>query len=176
MSMYLHYATGDCQLGKLLVASCGQKIVAVLMGDDLPALVSDLANRFPEAQMQEANADMHGLFQQVVKCIDHPHSAPLGLTLGPIGTLFQKRVWTALCDVPSGTTVTYKQLAERINAPRAVRAVAGACAANPIAVLIPCHRVLRSDGGLSGYRWGVERKRLLLQMEADGNHFSSLRL
>ena len=174
--MHLHYATGDSQLGKLLVATCGQKLVAVLMGDDLHALVSDLASRFPQAQMKEANADLHGLFQQIVKCIDHPHSVHRGLTLEPIGTPFQKRVWAELCHVQPGTTVTYKKLAERINAPRAVRAVAGACAANPIAVLIPCHRVVRSDGGLSGYRWGVERKRVLLQMEAEGSHFSSLRL
>ncbi len=164
--MHLHYATGECQLGKLLVATCGEKLVSVLMGDDLPALVSDLARRFPQADSQERAADLRGLVTEIADCIEHPYSTPRELMLDPIGTPFQKRVWAELCHVPPGTTVTYKKLAERINAPLAVRAVAGACAANPIAVLIPCHRVVRSDGGLSGYRWGVARKRALLDLES----------
>jgi AraC family transcriptional regulator of adaptative response/methylated-DNA-[protein]-cysteine methyltransferase len=164
--MKLHVAIGDCLLGKLLVATNEQGICAVLLGDDRDSLLSDLAERFSFAKRDEAGAPMQTLLRQIVDEVHHPRSIPQHIKLEPKGTAFQQKVWTALRQIPVGQTVTYKQLAERIGSPRAVRAVAGACAANPIAVLIPCHRVLRSDGGLSGYRWGVERKRALLARES----------
>lgn len=164
--MKLHFAIGDCLLGKLLVATNKQGVCAVLLGDHRDALRSDLAERFSPAELHEAVEPMKTLLMQIADEIRHPRLIPQHIKLAPKGTAFQQKVWAALRQIPVGQTVTYKHLAERIGSPRAVRAVAGACAANPIAVLIPCHRVLRSDGGLSGYRWGVERKRALLQRES----------
>ena len=164
--MELHYAIGDCTLGKLLVASNGKGVCAVLLGEDRDVLLSDLNRRFRSTDKQESSNRIALLLTQVADHIRHPGSNHPTVKLDPQGTPFQQQVWSALRQIPVGNTITYQALAERIGAPRAVRAVAGACAANPIAVLIPCHRVLRSDGGLSGYRWGVERKRALLEAES----------
>ncbi len=164
--MELHYAIGDCSLGKLLVASNGKGVCAVLLGDDRDVLLSDLNRRFRATDKQESTNRIAPLLTQVADHIRQPGSNHPTIKLDPQGTPFQQQVWSALRQIPAGKTVSYQVLAERIGSPRAVRAVAGACAANPIAVLIPCHRVLRSDGGLSGYRWGVERKRALLEAES----------
>lgn len=164
--MELHYAIGDCTLGKLLVATNANGICAVLLGDDQDDLLSDLNWRFRTANKHESNTRIATLLSHVVDHIRQPGSSHPAVMLDPQGTPFQHQVWSALRQIPAGKTVSYQVLAERIGAPRAVRAVAGACAANPIAVLIPCHRVLRSDGGMSGYRWGVERKRALLEAES----------
>ena len=163
--MELHYAIGDCVLGKLLVATNAEGICAVLLGDDRDSLLSDLSRHCQSADKQESNTRIAPLLSQVADYIRQPGSHHPTMKLDPKGTPFQQQVWSALRQIPAGKTATYKALAERIGAPRAVRAVAGACAANPIAVLIPCHRVLRTDGGLSGYRWGVQRKRALLEQE-----------
>ena len=164
--MRLQYAIENCLLGKLLVATGPQGVCAVLLGDGRDALLSDLRSRFASAELRASDEIVRPLLLQITEEIAHPGSIPQHIKLDPQGTAFQQQVWAALRLIPVGQTVTYQQLAERIGAPRAVRAVAGACAANPIAVLIPCHRVLRSDGGLSGYRWGVERKRALLTRES----------
>jgi AraC family transcriptional regulator of adaptative response/methylated-DNA-[protein]-cysteine methyltransferase len=130
------------------------------------ALVRDLEDRFPEAQLLGGDAAFERLVASVVGFVEAPGTG-LELPLDLRGTLFQQRVWRALAQIPAGTTASYTEIAHRIGAPRAVRAVAHACGQNPLAVAIPCHRVVRSDGGLSGYRWGIERKRALLEREAD---------
>jgi len=172
--MELHYATGDCTLGKLLVATHANAICAVLLGDDRDALLSDLNRRFQSSDKIESAELIDPLMRQVADFIRQPLSGLPHLKLDPQGTPFQQQVWSALRQIPVGKTITYQALAERIGSPRAVRAVAGACAANPIAVLIPCHRVVRSDGGLSGYRWGVQRKRALLESEVDSSKMKKL--
>jgi AraC family transcriptional regulator of adaptative response/methylated-DNA-[protein]-cysteine methyltransferase len=140
-------------------------VCAILLGDDPEALVRDLQDRFPRATLIGADPEFERLVAQVVGLVESP-GLSLDLPLDVRGTAFQQRVWQALREIPAGATVTYGEIAARIGAPRSVRAVAGACAANPLAVAIPCHRVVRTDGTLSGYRWGVERKRALLQREA----------
>lgn len=160
----IRFAVGACTLGDILVAATAQGICAILLGDDADALLQDLQHRFPRAQLVGGDA----AFEHTVACVVGLVEAPaigLDLPLDIRGTAFQQRVWEALRRIPAGSTASYAEIAERIGAPAAVRAVAGACAANPIAVAIPCHRVVRSDGGLSGYRWGVERKRALLARE-----------
>ena len=171
--MTLHFAIGDCVLGKLLVATNEQGVCAVLLGDCTDDLRRDLGSRFSGADMFEVCEPVQTVWMQIAEEVRQPRSISRHIKLDPKGTPFQQKVWVALRQIPIGETVTYKQLAERIGSPRAVRAVAGACAANPIAVLIPCHRVLRSDGGLSGYRWGVERKRALLETERALQHGAS---
>lgn len=167
--MELHYAIGDCTLGKLLVATHAKGVCAVLLGDDRDTLLSDFNGRFQSSGKIESIELIAPLISEVAGFIQHPLLGPPHLKLDPQGTPFQQQVWSALRQIPAGKTISYQALAKRIGSPRAVRAVAGACAANPIAVLIPCHRVVRSDGGLSGYRWGVERKRALLQCELDSS-------
>jgi len=147
------------------VASSARGIAAMALGDDPEALLRDLQDRFPRAELLAGDADYEALVAQVVGWMARP-GADLGLPLDIRGTAFQQRVWQALRDIPSGHTVSYRELAARIGAPRAVRAVASACAANPLAVVIPCHRVVRSNGELAGYAWGIERKRALLAHEA----------
>lgn len=162
----LRFAIGQCSLGAILVAASARGVCAIFLGDDPEALLHDLQDRFPQARLIGGDAGFEHTVAIVVGFVEAP---ALGLTL-PLdvrGTAFQQRVWQALCDIPAGRTASYAEIAERIGAPAAVRAVAGACAANPVAVAIPCHRVLRSDGSLSGYRWGVERKRALLLREAE---------
>lgn len=162
----LRFAVSACSLGAILVASSGVGICAILLGDSEAALAHDLQARFPQAQLQNASADA-AFEQTVVRVIALVEAPQLGLDL-PLdlrGTAFQQRVWQALRAIPSGRTVSYSALAVLAGSPKSARAVAGACAANPLAVAIPCHRVLRNDGALSGYRWGVVRKQALLERE-----------
>ncbi|NMG75561.1 bifunctional DNA-binding transcriptional regulator/O6-methylguanine-DNA methyltransferase Ada [Aromatoleum diolicum] len=165
VDMPIRFAVGECSLGAILVAQSERGICAILMGDDADALVRDLQDRFPSAHLVGGDAGFEELVARVVGFVEAPRVG-LDLPLDVRGTAFQQRVWQALRDIPAGATVSYSELAQRIGAPQAVRAVAGACAANALAVAIPCHRVLRNDGALSGYRWGVERKRALLEREA----------
>lgn len=161
----IRFAVGECSLGSILVAASERGVCAILLGDDPDALARDLQDRFPKAELIGADAAFEQLVATVVGFVEMPGRG-LDLPLDVRGTAFQQRVWQALREIPAGTTASYAEIAQRIGAPKAVRAVAGACAANALAVAIPCHRVVRSDGGLSGYRWGVERKRALLEREA----------
>jgi len=161
----IRFAVGQCSLGAILVAASARGVCAIFLGDDPDALVRDLQERFPRAALVGGDADFERLVARVVGFVEAPRLG-LDLPLDVRGTAFQQRVWQALLTIPPGSTATYTDLARRIGAPRAVRAVAGACAANALAVAIPCHRVVRIGGELSGYRWGVERKRALLDREA----------
>ncbi|ANJ68364.1 6-O-methylguanine DNA methyltransferase [Halothiobacillus diazotrophicus] len=161
----LRFAVGDCALGCVLVAASTRGICTIALGDDPDALVRELQDRFPLAALIGGDAEFEHWIAQVIGFIEMPQRG-LDLPLDIQGTAFQQRVWRALQDIPVGSTASYTEIAERIGAPRSVRAVAGACAANALALAIPCHRVVRNDGTLSGYRWGVERKRALLEREA----------
>ena len=161
----IRFAVGECSLGSILVARSERGVCAILLGDDPDALARDLQDRFPRATLIGGDAEFERLVAQVVGLVESP-GVGLDLPLDVRGTAFQQRVWQALREIPAGTTATYTEIARRIGAPASVRAVAQACAANGLAVAIPCHRVVRQDGGLSGYRWGVERKRALLLREA----------
>lgn len=160
----IRFAIGACSLGAILVAATGKGICAILMGDDPELLVRDLQDRFPHAELRGAEADFEATVAQVVGLVESP-AIGLDLPLDVRGTAFQQRVWQALRAIPSGSTVSYAELAQRVGVPSGARAIAGACAANPVAVAIPCHRVVRQDGSISGYRWGVERKAALLKRE-----------
>jgi AraC family transcriptional regulator of adaptative response/methylated-DNA-[protein]-cysteine methyltransferase len=162
----IRFAVGACSLGAILVAATQQGICAILLGDDPEPLVRDLQDRFPKAQIIGADGEFEQMVALVVGFVEAPRIG-LDLPLDVRGTAFQQRVWAALRAIPAGETVSYTELAQRIGSPSAVRAVAGACAANPVAVAIPCHRVVRNDGGLSGYRWGIERKRTLIACEKE---------
>jgi AraC family transcriptional regulator, regulatory protein of adaptative response / methylated-DNA-[protein]-cysteine methyltransferase len=161
----IRFAVGECSLGSVLVAATGRGVCAILLGDDPDALVQDLQRRFSNAQLVGGDAEFEQLVAKVVGLVESPGQG-WNLPLDVRGTAFQQRVWQALREIPAGSTVSYSQVAARVGAPKAVRAVAQACASNAVAVAIPCHRVVRRDGGLSGYRWGVERKRALLQRES----------
>ena len=161
----LRFAVGQCSLGAILVARSALGVCAILIGDDPDALARDLQDRFPQARLLGGDADFEQWVARVVGFVEAP-ALGLGLPLDVRGTAFQQRVWQALQAVPPGATVSYSEIARRIGAPKATRAVAQACGANALAVAIPCHRVVRNDGALSGYRWGVERKRALLDREA----------
>jgi AraC family transcriptional regulator of adaptative response/methylated-DNA-[protein]-cysteine methyltransferase len=161
----VRFAIGQTSLGAILVAATDKGIVAIQFADDPDALLRDLQDRFPKARLVGGDAEFEQQVAQVVGSVENP-SAGFDLPLDVRGTAFQQRVWQALREIPAGTTASYSDIAGRLGAPKAVRAVAGACAANDIAVAIPCHRVVRNDGALSGYRWGVERKRALLDREA----------
>lgn len=160
----IHFAVGDCSLGSILVARSVKGVCAIMLGDDPGALVRELQDRFPRAAFVGADAAFEAIVAQVIGFVDAP-AAALDLPLDVRGTAFQQRVWQALRRIPAGSTATYSEIAARIGAPASARAVAQACGANPLAVAIPCHRVVRTDGSLSGYRWGVERKRRLLSRE-----------
>ena len=163
----IQFALGQSALGRVLVAVAERGICAILLGDDPAELDSDLRRRFPRATIEPAPDDLAAFVGQVVAFVDDPklgHALPLDIR----GTAFQRRVWEALQAVPPGETVSYGELAARLGSPRAVRAVAGACAANPLAVAVPCHRVVGASGALTGYRWGVTRKRALLAVERAG--------
>ncbi|MNG00277.1 Bifunctional transcriptional activator/DNA repair enzyme Ada [compost metagenome] len=151
------------------MAHCARGLCAILLGDEPEALLAELRQRFPRDELIGGDAEVERLLAQVVGFVEAPRLG-LDLPLDVRGTAFQQRVWQALRAIPPGSTLSYAELAERIGSPKAVRAVAGACAANALAVAIPCHRVLRSDGGLSGYRWGVARKRALLEREGRVQH------
>ena len=160
----IRFAVGESSLGAILVASSAKGVVAILLGNDPELLVRDLQDRFPRAKLIGADRDYESLVAQVVGLIEAP-GIGFGLPLDIRGTAFQQRVWRALQEIPPGQTVSYAEIARRIGTPKAVRAVAGACAANNLAVAIPCHRVVRNDGTLSGYAWGVDKKRTLLDRE-----------
>jgi AraC family transcriptional regulator, regulatory protein of adaptative response / methylated-DNA-[protein]-cysteine methyltransferase len=160
----IKFAVGQTSLGAVLVASSKKGVAAILLGDDADKLVRDLQDRFPRASLLGADQRYEALIAKVVGLVEAPEIG-LDLPLDVRGTAFQQRVWQALQDIPVGATVSYAEIAQRIGAPKAVRAVAGSCAANNLAVVIPCHRVVRNDGSLSGYAWGVERKRALLERE-----------
>ena len=161
----LRFAVGQCGLGAVLVASSAKGVAAILIGDDPDVLVRDLQDRFPHADLVGGDADYDRRVAAILAFVEAPRIG-LDLPLDIRGTAFQQRVWQALRDIPPGETTTYAAVAARLGQPSAVRAVAGACAANPLAVVVPCHRVVRSDGALSGYRWGIARKRALLDREA----------
>jgi AraC family transcriptional regulator, regulatory protein of adaptative response / methylated-DNA-[protein]-cysteine methyltransferase len=164
----IKFAVGQTSLGAILVASTKKGVAAILLGDDPDELVRNLQDRFPKAHFVGADRDYESLVARVVGFVETPWIG-LNLPLDVRGTAFQERVWKALQEIPPGTTVSYTEIARRIGEPRSIRAVAGACAANKLAVAIPCHRVVRNDGSLSGYAWGVERKRVLIDREASQN-------
>jgi len=154
-------AIGESSIGTVLLAHTRAGVCAVLVGDDADELRRELDRTMPDA----TGAGDAALLARVIERIEHPAGAGAEVPLDVGGTPFQRDVWHALVDIPSGETTTYAEVARRVGRPYAVRAVASAIAANPVAVLVPCHRVIRSDGSLSGYRWGVERKRVLLERE-----------
>ena len=164
-NMDIQFAVGQCSLGAILVARSSKGVCAILLGDDPDALVRDLQDRFPQAGLTGGDAGFEAMVATVVGFVETP-GIGLDLPLDVRGTAFQQRVWQALRSIPAGGTASYADVARRIGLPKAVRAVAAACAANALAVAIPCHRVVRSDGALSGYRWGVARKRSLLDRES----------
>jgi AraC family transcriptional regulator, regulatory protein of adaptative response / methylated-DNA-[protein]-cysteine methyltransferase len=165
----IRFAVGEASLGAILVASSKKGVVSILLGNNPDELVRELQDRFPKARLIGADRDYETLVARVVGFIEAP-GLGLDLPLDVRGTAFQRRVWQALQQVPIGQTVSYTEIAQRIGSPNAIRAVAGACAANHLAVAIPCHRVVRNDGSLSGYAWGVERKQSLLTREAARGH------
>lgn len=161
----IHFAVGECSLGSILVAKSDRGICAILLGDEPDALTRDLQDRFPHANFIGGDTEFEQFVSKVVGFVEAP-ALGLDLPLDIRGTAFQQRVWQALQKIPLGSTASYTDIAKCIGLPKSVRAVAQACGANPLAVAIPCHRVVRHDGALSGYRWGVERKRTLLEREA----------
>ena len=163
-STEIRFAVGECSLGTILVAASARGVCAIFFGDDPDVLVRELQDRFPRADLIGGDEAFEETVAKVVGFVETP-GLGLDLPLDVRGTAFQQRVWQALCKIPAGSTLTYTEVARRIGSPKAVRAVGHACAVNAIAVAIPCHRVVRTDGTLSGYRWGVERKRALLEIE-----------
>ena len=161
----IRYATATSWLGHTLLAQSALGICALFMGDDPEALAADLRRRFPRAVLIGSDADCWQRIAPLLGSLD-ASGVTSDLPLDLCGTAFQQRVWRALLEIPAGRTASYTDIARRIDAPRAVRAVAQACGANPVAVVVPCHRVVGRDGALSGYRWGVDRKRALLEREA----------
>ena len=162
----IRFAVGECSLGNILVATTAKGVCAVLLGDDPDELIEDLSKRFSKARLMGADSEFEDIAAKVLAAVESPGQINI-LPLDVGGTAFQQRVWQALGKIPSGCTATYSEVADAIGSPKSVRAVASACGANAIAVLIPCHRVVRKGGGISGYRWGVERKRALLDREAE---------
>jgi AraC family transcriptional regulator, regulatory protein of adaptative response / methylated-DNA-[protein]-cysteine methyltransferase len=160
----IRFAIGECSLGSVLVAASDQGVCAIMLGDDPDVLARDLQDRFPKARVGGGDATFDRWVAETVGLVEQP-ALGLDLPLDIRGTAFQVRVWEALRQIPPGSTASYAEIAERIGQPKAARAVARACAANPLAVAIPCHRVVRTDESLSGYRWGVERKAELLKRE-----------
>lgn len=160
----IRFAFAKCTLGTVLVATTERGIAAITLGETRDELLDDLRQRFPKATLSAAQKDFGDIVAKVVALIEAPRTG-FNLPLDMQGTAFQHRVWHALRRIPAGTTITYAELAERIGSPSAVRAVASACASNPVAVAVPCHRVVSKSGGLSGYRWGIERKRQLIERE-----------
>jgi len=165
-SASIRFAAGACSLGAILVAATEKGVCAILLGDDPDALARDLQDRFPKADLIGGDKVFEQQVAKVIGFVEAPGTG-LGLPLDVQGTAFQQRVWQALRQIPAGSTASYSDIAKRIGAPKAARAVAAACAANPVAVAIPCHRAVRIDGALSGYKWGIEHKRALLDREAE---------
>jgi AraC family transcriptional regulator, regulatory protein of adaptative response / methylated-DNA-[protein]-cysteine methyltransferase len=164
-SAEIRFAVGECSLGSILVATSDRGVCAILLGDDPDALTRELQDQFAQANLIGGDKQFEQVVSKVIGFVEAP-ALGLALPLDVRGTAFQQRVWQALRKVPAGSTASYTDIAKRIGSPNSVRAVAHACAANVLAVAIPCHRVVRNDGALSGYRWGVERKRFLLEREA----------
>lgn len=163
----IRFAVGQCRLGAILVAQSARGLCAIWLGDDADALVRELQDTFPRAELRGGEPGFERLVAEVVGFVEQP-ALGLNLPLDIRGTAFQERVWRALRDIPPGQTLSYSEVAARVGTPRGARAVALACAANTLAVAIPCHRVVRQNGDVSGYRWGVARKQALLAGEADG--------
>jgi AraC family transcriptional regulator of adaptative response/methylated-DNA-[protein]-cysteine methyltransferase len=161
----VRFAFGECSLGRILVAATSKGVSAILLGDDRDSLRRDLRGRFPTAQLIDGDTAFEPLAAEIVALVEMP-ARGLDLPLDPRGTEFQRRVWRELRKIPAGATASYREITDRIGASQAVRAVARACVANALAIAIPCHRVVRADGTLSGYRWGVARKQILLDREA----------
>jgi AraC family transcriptional regulator, regulatory protein of adaptative response / methylated-DNA-[protein]-cysteine methyltransferase len=161
----MRFAIGECSLGSVLIAASAKGVCAIILGDDPETLLRDLQDQFPNARLLGGDPHFEQLTAKVVGFVETP-SLGLDLPLDVRGTAFQHRVWEALRRIPAGCTASYAEIAEAIGSPKSARGVARACAANRIAVAIPCHRVVRTDGALSGYRWGIERKRALLDKEA----------
>lgn len=164
VSEIIRFSIIPCSLGHVLIALSSHGIIALFLGDDIDELRDELAHRFPAAMLEEGGAALDAIAAQVVAFVESP-AQELKVPLDIRGTAFQQSVWSMLRKIPPGTTASYTEIAQRIGHPTAMRAVAQACAANPLAIVVPCHRVVRSDGGLSGYRWGVQRKRALLERE-----------
>lgn len=160
----IRFAVGECSLGSILVAATDRGVCAIFLGDEPEGLIRDLENRFPKAQLIGADKEFEQMVATVIGFVEAPEVG-LDLPLDVRGTAFQQRVWQALRSIPPGSTVSYKEVSERIGVPKSARAVAHACASNPLAVAIPCHRVVHLDGSPSGYRWGVDRKIALLNRE-----------
>lgn len=161
----IRFAIGECSLGSILVATTAKGVCAILLGDDPAGLIRDVQDRFRKARFIGGDENFEHWIAKVVGMVETP-ALGLDLPLDVRGTAFQQRVWQALLEIPCGSTASYSDIAKRIRSPKSTRAVARACAANPIAIAIPCHRVVRTDGALTGYRWGVQRKRILLDREA----------
>ncbi len=167
----IQYLVRTCSLGALLVASTDRGVCAILLGDQAQALIEDLQLRFPNANLNAVHstkamkAELEKIALRAAECVDTPNTS-FEFPLDMQGTPFQQQVWKTLQQIPMGQTRSYSDIAQQIGRPQSARAIAGACAANPIAVIVPCHRVVRHDGALSGYRWGIERKRNLLEREA----------
>ena len=159
------FALAKCSLGCILIAATDKGVSAILLGDDPEAVLRDLQDRFPNAELTGGDKKFNALTAKVVAYVERPQR-PFDLPLDVQGTVFQHQVWAALRKIPAGSTASYTDIAKLIGKPASVRAVAAACGANPVAIVIPCHRVVRNDGTLSGYRWGIERKRKLLDLEA----------
>lgn len=163
----IYFAVGQCSLGAILVAQSERGICSIFLGDDPDVLAHDLQGRFPRAELIGGDNKFEEVVGKVIEFVDAPKMG-FDFPLDVQGTPFQQHVWQALREIPLGQTATYTEIATRIGAPKSVRAVANACGSNKIAVAIPCHRVVRTDGDLSGYRWGVNRKQALLDMEKTG--------
>lgn len=161
----IKFAVGECTLGSVLIAATDRGVCAIDFGDDPELLVQSLQDRFPKAELIGDDPEFQNVVAAVIRHVENPTES-LDLPLDIRGTAFQQKVWNTLRTIPAGTTASYADIAREIGQPNAVRAVAGACSANTLAVAIPCHRVVRTDGSLSGYRWGVERKQELLSREA----------
>lgn len=162
----IQFTLKPCKLGLVLMAASEEGLCAILLGDDAQILKDDLVYRFGHFQLQESDQQFVDLFSRVLTFIEAPSpGSELNFLLDIMGTAFQKRVWQIISTIAPGSTLTYSDIAKEIDSPKSVRAVAGACGANPLAIVIPCHRVVAKDGSLSGYRWGVERKRQLLEQE-----------
>ncbi|KAA0967908.1 methylated-DNA--[protein]-cysteine S-methyltransferase [Pseudomonas sp. ANT_H12B] len=161
----IRYISGTSSLGVLMLAFSAKGLCALLLGDDLATLERDLARRFPGKQTPQRDEGLMPALEQTLYHLENPRTV-LDLPLDLSGSVFQRRVWNALRQIPVGETASYREIALQLGQPTAFRAVANACGANPLAVIVPCHRVLRQDGSLGGYRWGLERKRQLLDREA----------
>jgi AraC family transcriptional regulator of adaptative response/methylated-DNA-[protein]-cysteine methyltransferase len=164
--MHVRFITGVSVLGTVLVAFSQHGLCALFLGDDSASLINALQQTLPDQPLELDESLSSLLHEQVIPFVESPATRHLDVVMDIKGTPFQQRVWQQLCTIRPGETLSYQELASRIGSPKAVRAVAGACAANKLAVIIPCHRVLRTNGDISGYRWGVERKRWLLEKEA----------